>query len=105
MGKVGADISLTDGQKAAELVMLNILATVKGTVGSLERVYRLVKLLVFVNSAPGFVEQHKVADGATDLLVRVFGSETGKPARSAVGVAELPLNLSVEIEAILEIRD
>ena len=82
--------------------MLNLLATVKAEVGDLSRVTRFVKVVVFVNSAPHYTEQHIVADGATDLLVRTFGDRIGRPARSAVGVAVLPLGFAVEIEAIVE---
>ena len=71
--------------------MLNLLATVRAELGSLSQVARVVKVVVFVNSAPGLAEQHLVANGASDLLVRTFGDAIGRPARSAVGVAALPL--------------
>ena len=83
--------------------MLNLLATVKAEVGDLSHVSRFVKVMVFVNSAPDFAEQHLVANGATDLLVRAFGDRIGRPARSAVGVSALPLGFAVEIEAIVEV--
>ena len=70
--------------------------------GSLSAVTRVVKVVVFVNSTPDFTEQHLVANGATDLLVRAFGDEAGRPARSAVGVAALPLGFAVEIEALFQ---
>lgn len=101
-GRLGEDLSTKDGRRAAEAVMLNLLATVQAELGSLSAVAQVVKVVVFVNSAPGFTEQHLVADGATDLLARVFGDAVGRPARSAVGVAALPLGFAVEIEAVLE---
>lgn len=103
LGRLGESLSTEQGAKAAEAVMLNLLATVRKEVGDLDRVVRFVKLLVFVSSAPGFDEQHLVADGATDVLARLFGDEVGRPARSAVGVAALPLGFAVEIEAVLEV--
>jgi enamine deaminase RidA (YjgF/YER057c/UK114 family) len=102
-GKLGADLSTDEGRSAAEAVMLNLLATVKAELGELSRVARVLKLVVFVNSTPDFTDQHLVADGATDLLVHAFG-DVGRPARSAVGVAALPLNFAVEIEAIVQTR-
>jgi len=102
-GRLGEDLSTADGTVAAETVMLNLLATVKAQVGNLSRVARFVKVVIFVNSAPDFTEQHLVANGATDLLVRVFGDRIGRPARSAVGVPALPLGFAVEIEAVLEL--
>jgi enamine deaminase RidA (YjgF/YER057c/UK114 family) len=104
LGRLGESLSTEQGAKAAKAVMLNLLATVREEVGDLDRVVRFVKLLVFVSSAPGFNEQHLVANGATDLLVRLFGDVVGRPARSAVGVAALPLGFAVEIEAVLEVR-
>jgi enamine deaminase RidA (YjgF/YER057c/UK114 family) len=101
-GRLGEDLFTEDGRLAAEAVMLNLLATVRAELGSLSAVARVVKVLVFVNSAPDFVEQHLVANGATDLLVQAFGDAVGRPARSAVGVAALPLGFAVEIEAVLE---
>jgi enamine deaminase RidA (YjgF/YER057c/UK114 family) len=98
-GRLGEQLSTADGTVAAEAV----LATVKAEVGDLSRVARFVKVVVFVNSAPNFVEQHIVANGATDLLVRAFGDRIGRPARSAVGVAALPLGFAVEIEAVVEV--
>jgi enamine deaminase RidA (YjgF/YER057c/UK114 family) len=101
-GLLGRDTDLTAGKEAARLCAINILAQAKAALGDLERIKRLVKITVFVASAPGFNEQHLVANGASDFLVEAIG-ERGKHARSAVGVAELPLNASVEIEAIFEI--
>lgn len=103
-GKLGKDVSLVQGQEAARQSCLNALAAARKALGSLDRVARVVKVVGFVASGPGFTDQPKVVNGASDLLVQVFG-ENGKHARSAVGVAELPLGVCVEIEMVLEIRD
>jgi enamine deaminase RidA (YjgF/YER057c/UK114 family) len=102
-GRLGEDLSVAEGAEAAEAAMLHLLATVKTEVGDLSRIARFIKVVVFVNSSPDFAEQHLVADGATDLLVRAFGDRVGRPARSAVGVAALPLGFAVEVEAIVEL--
>ena len=104
LGRLGADLSTREGAAVAEVVMLGLLATVKARLGELSRVARFVKVVVFVSSTAEFAEQHVVADGATNLLVEVFGEDAGRPARSAVGVAGLPLGFAVEIEAVLEVR-
>lgn len=104
VGKLGRDMDVETGQKAARLVMLNMLATLKAELGELDRVERVVKLLVMVNSAPDFAKQPLVANGASDLLVEIFGEERGKHARSAVGMGALPFGISVEIEGIFQIR-
>jgi len=83
--------------------MLNMLATIKEALGELDRVKRVVKLLVLVNSMPDFGDQPAVANGASDLLVEIFGPERGPHARSAVGMAALPFGIAVEIEGIFEI--
>jgi len=101
-GKVGKDISLDDGYQAARLSAFHALASAKEVVGNLDFINRVVKVTGFVNAAPGFIEIPKVINGASDLLVEIFG-EKGKHARSAIGVAELPLNSAVEIEVIFEI--
>ncbi|CDX52975.1 Endoribonuclease L-PSP [Mesorhizobium plurifarium] len=101
-GLLGRDLDVAAGTLAAKQCALNILAQAKACLGSLERVARIVKITVFVASAADFTEQHLVANGASDFLVDVFG-EKGKHARSAVGVAALPMNAPVEIEAIIEI--
>ena len=101
-GKLGANLTVADGQQAARVVALNLLSTLKAELGELSRVSRFVKLLVMVNSTPDFAEHHLVANGATDLLVTAFG-DAGRPARSAVGVPSLPLGFAVEIEAIVEV--
>jgi enamine deaminase RidA (YjgF/YER057c/UK114 family) len=103
-GKVGKDLSLEQGYQAARAAGLNVLATARATVGSLDKVKKIVKVLGMVNSAPGFTDQPKVINGFSDLMVEVFGEAIGKHARSAVGVAELPFNIPVEIEVILEVE-
>lgn len=102
IGLLGRDVDVPAGKEAAKYCAINILAQVKAALGSLDRVGKLVKVTVFVASDPGFTEQHLVANGASDFLAEVLG-EKGKHARSAVGVAALPLNAPVEIEAIVEI--
>ncbi|PLK71073.1 hypothetical protein C0V73_10675 [Rhizobium sp. TH135] len=102
-GLVGGDVVLADAQRAAELCAINILAQAKAALsGDLSRITRVVKLNGFVASAPGFIEQHLVINGASNLIANVLG-DAGKHARAAVGVAQLPLNAAVEIDAILEI--
>ncbi len=102
-GLVGGDVVLADAQRAAELCAINILAQAKAALsGDLSRISRVVKLNGFVASAPGFIEQHLVINGASNLIANVLG-DAGKHARAAVGVAQLPLNAAVEIDAILEI--
>lgn len=103
LGKLGREIDVAEGQESAQLVILNALATLKREIGELDRVSRIVKLLVLVNSAPDFIEQHKVANGASDLLVEIFGEERGKHGRSAIGMGSLPFGISVEIEMIVEV--
>jgi len=104
-GKLGRDMDVETGKKAAQLTMLNLLATLKAELGELDRIERVVKLLVLVNSAPDFAEQPFVANGASDLLVEIFGPERGRHARSAIGVGALPFGISVEIEGIFELRE
>ena len=102
-GKVGKDFDVEEGYLAARQSMLNLLSAVKGELGELSRVKRVVKILGFVNCTPDFTDQPKVMNGASDLLVEVFG-EKGKHGRSAVGMQQLPGNTAVEIEMILEIE-
>jgi enamine deaminase RidA (YjgF/YER057c/UK114 family) len=102
-GKVGRDLSIEDGYKVAREVGINLLGTAKALLGSLDRVKRVVKVLGMVNSAEGFGDQPKVINGFSDLMVEVFG-ENGRHARSAVGMAELPSGIPVEIEMILEVE-
>jgi enamine deaminase RidA (YjgF/YER057c/UK114 family) len=103
LGKLGAELTIDDGYQAARLVMLNCLATLKAEIGNLDQVTRVVKLLGMVNSAPDFTDQPLVIDGASDLLTEILGQERGKHARSAVGMASLPMGISVEIEMVVEI--
>lgn len=103
-GKLGAELTVDLGKHEAEVTILNILASLKADLGELSRVSRFVRLLVFVNATPEFTEHHLVANGATDLLVKLFG-DMGRPALAEVGVASLPFNGSVEIEALVEVRD
>jgi len=102
-GKVGRDLSTEDGYKVAREVGVNLLGTARSMLGSLDKVKRIVKVLGMVNSAEGFGEQPKVINGFSDLMVEVFG-EQGRHARSAVGMAELPSGIPVEIEMILEVE-
>lgn len=101
-GKLGANVSLEDGQIAARHCAINILAQAQAALGDLETIGRLLKLTVFVASEASFTEQHKVANGASDFLVEILG-DRGRHARSAVGVPALPLDAAVEIEALFEI--
>lgn len=103
IGKVGKDLSEEDAQKAAQICALNCLAAIKSIVGSLDSVEEVLKLTVFVNSADGFTSQPKVANGASELIGKIFG-ENGLHVRSAVGVSELPLNAAVEIEMIVRVK-
>lgn len=102
-GLLGATVDVAEGQRAARLCAINVLAQAKAALGDLEHIERVVKITVFVASDPRFTEQHLVANGASDLFVDVLG-ERGKHARSAVGVARLPLDAAVEVEAIIETR-
>ncbi|KPF93390.1 hypothetical protein IP81_04020 [Novosphingobium sp. AAP83] len=102
-GRLGKDVSLEDGNAAAQACGLMILAQVKAALGSLDRVERVVKLGAFISSAKDFTDQPKVANGASELMVAAFG-DVGKHARSAVGVPVLPLGAAVEVDAIFAIR-
>jgi len=102
-GKVGAETGLERAQEAARLCILQALACLKQSLGSLDRVDRILKVTGFVASAASFNQQPKVIDAASELLVKVFG-ENGRHARSAVGVAELPRNASVEIELVVSLQ-
>jgi enamine deaminase RidA (YjgF/YER057c/UK114 family) len=103
VGKVGQDLTVEDGYQAAQLVALNCLASVKEALGDLDRVKRVVKLLGMVNCAPDFTQQPQVINGASDLLVDLYG-DAGRHARSAVGMGSLPQGIAVEIEMILEVE-
>ncbi|PDQ20240.1 hypothetical protein CN311_15125 [Mesorhizobium sanjuanii] len=102
-GLLGRDVDTASGKEAAKYCAINILAQAKTALGDLDKISRLVKITVFVASVPDYVEQHLVANGASDFLVAVLG-ERGKHARAAVGTASLPLNAAVEIEAIFEVE-
>jgi enamine deaminase RidA (YjgF/YER057c/UK114 family) len=103
-GKVGRDVTVKEGYQAARQAGMILLANVRANLGTLNRVKRVVKVLGMVNSADGFAEQPAVINGFSDLMVEVFGEAVGKHARSAVGVAALPGNAPVEVEAILEVE-
>lgn len=102
-GKLGAEVNEEAGRNAAEICALNCLSVIKTIIGDLDKIEQVVKLTAFVNSADGFTNQPKVANGASELLGKIFG-ENGKHVRSAVGVNELPLNAPVEIEMIVKIK-
>jgi enamine deaminase RidA (YjgF/YER057c/UK114 family) len=102
LGKVGKEVSVEDGQKAARLCALNILAQARAFLGGLDRVKRVVMVQGFVNGVPDFVDHPKVVNGASDLFVELFG-DAGKHARFAVGAGSLPVNVAVEVAAVLEI--
>jgi enamine deaminase RidA (YjgF/YER057c/UK114 family) len=101
-GKVGSDVDLETAKDAAKITCLNGLAALKAEIGELSKVTRVVKLTVFVNSAPGFDQQPLVGNGASELLQEIFG-DAGRHARSAVGMAELPFGMPVEIEFVFEV--
>jgi enamine deaminase RidA (YjgF/YER057c/UK114 family) len=102
-GKVGADLSLDDGRRAARMTGLSILATLDAELG-LDRIERIVTVFGMVNVAPGFHQTPAVIDGCSDLLVEVFG-DAGRHARSAVGMAALPFDIAVEVELVARLRD
>jgi enamine deaminase RidA (YjgF/YER057c/UK114 family) len=104
MGKLGHDLTTADGYAAARQAAINLLGAVRNAIGDLNRVTRVVKLLGMVNSAEDFIEQSRVIDGASDLFHEVFG-DVALHTRSAVGMAQLPRNNCVELEAILELAD
>jgi enamine deaminase RidA (YjgF/YER057c/UK114 family) len=103
-GRVGADITEEQGIEAARTVGLTMLATIQAQLGSLDRVKRIIKVLGMVNAASDFEQHPKVINGFSDLMVEIWG-ENGRAARSAVGMGSLPGNISVEIEAILELHE
>jgi enamine deaminase RidA (YjgF/YER057c/UK114 family) len=101
-GKLGSDLTTVDGKQAAQSIAIDLLATLQAAVGDLDKIRRIVKLLVLVNSTPTFTEQHLVANGASELFVEIFG-ERGAHARSAIGIAQIPFGSCVEIELIAEL--
>ena len=102
VGKLGQDLDVAEGQKAARVCAINILANLKAALGDLEKVKRVVKLTGFVNCTPDFTEPHLVMNGCSDFIIEVLG-ERGKHTRSAVGMGTLPLGVAVEVEAIVEV--
>lgn len=103
-GKLGSTMSVEQGYEAARVVGLNMLANIRGQLGSLDKVKRVVKVLGMVNATPDFEDPPKVINGFSDLLVEVFG-DAGRGARSAVGMATLPFQMAVEVEMVLEVTD
>ena len=101
-GKLGADVTTEQGKEAARAIAIDLMATLQSATGDLNKIKRIVKLMVLVNSAPAFTEQHLVANGASELFADVFGAN-GAHARSAFGVAQIPFGSCVEIELIAEI--
>ena len=104
LGKLGADLTIEQGYDCARQVMLNLLSSLKEEIGDLDKVSRVVKLLCMVNAAPDFGDTPRVANGASDLLVELYG-DAGQHARSAVGMATLPSGMPVEIEMVVEVQD
>ncbi|MCV2880260.1 RidA family protein [Sedimentimonas flavescens] len=102
-GRLGADMDVSEGALAARFCGLALIAQAKAALGDLDRIKRVVKLVGFVNSTPDFIDQPKVINGCSDLMVEVFG-EAGRHARSAVSAASLPLGVSIEIEGIFEVE-
>ena len=103
-GKVGGEIGVDEARQAARICAVNVIAQIRGALGGdLDRVRRVVKLVVFVNAAPDFTDHPQVANGASDLMMEVFGDK-GRHARSAVGAGSLPLNASVEVEGVFEVE-
>ncbi len=103
-GKVPVTISEEDAIKAAEICALNCLSVIKSEIDDLDKIERIVKVTVFVNSAEDYTKQPTIANGASELFVKIFG-ESGKHSRSAVGVSSLPLNAPVEVELIAELKE
>lgn len=103
-GKVGSEVTVEEAYHSARLTALSILGSLKRELGNLERICNWIKVLGMVNSAPGFQQQPAVINGFSDLILELFGLEIGRHARSAVGMAELPFNIPVEIEAEVEIK-
>jgi len=101
-GQLGGGVSIEDGQKAARACAVNLLAQVKAALGDLDKVVRVVRLGGFVNAAPGFIDGPKVMNGASDLMVTVFGDK-GRHARTTVGVSALPGNAAIEVEGLFEV--
>jgi enamine deaminase RidA (YjgF/YER057c/UK114 family) len=103
VGQLGATMATDEGKAAARAVAIDLMGTLQAAVGDLAKVQRIVKVLSLVNSAPSYTEHHLVTNGCSELLVEVFGKDVGSHARSAFGVAQLPLGACVEIELIAEV--
>jgi enamine deaminase RidA (YjgF/YER057c/UK114 family) len=103
-GRLGEDLTVAQGKEAARLVGLNILSTVRNTLGSLDRVKRLVKALGMVNATPDFIEHPQVINGFSELMAQVLGDDAGVGTRSAVGMGSLPGNIPVEVECLFEVE-
>ncbi len=103
-GKLGRDLSIDEGYAAAKQTGISLLSTLKAAIGDLSKVKRIVKVLGMVNGTENFIDQPKVINGFSDLMVAVFGDK-GRHARSAVGMASLPMNMAVEIEMVVEVED
>jgi len=104
VGQFGKNLSTEEGKQAARAVAVDLMGTLHAAVGDLNRVKRIVKLMALVNSTPDFTEQHLVTNGASELIGQVFGADKGAHARSAFGVAQIPLGACVEIEMIAEVE-
>ncbi|MCA6216193.1 RidA family protein [Ideonella sp. B7] len=104
IGQLGATMGTEEGQQAARAIAIDLLGTLQAAAGDLERVARIVKVVSLVNSAPTYTEQHLVTNGCSELLVEVFGADIGSHARSAFGVAQLPMGACVEIELVAELK-
>lgn len=104
-GKVGAGVTVEEAYVHARLTTINVISILHDTLGSLDRVERIVKVLGFVNAAPDFEDHPKVIDGCSDLLVQVFGPERGAHCRSAIGAGSLPRQITVEIEMVVSVED
>jgi len=103
-GKVGKDLGIEEGYEAAKICALNLLSVIKAELGDLDKVKRIVKITGYINSASGFTEQPKVLNGASELLLEVFGDK-GRHARAAIGVSGLALDAPLEVEVIVEVKD
>lgn len=103
-GKLGDDLTVEQGYEAARLTAIALLASLRQEIGDLDEVTRIVRVFGMVNSTPSFVDQPAVINGASDLLVELFGEERGKHARAAVGMVSLPIGIAVEIEMVVEVR-
>jgi len=103
IGKVPTDVNMEEAHLAARQALLNALSAARGELASLDKIARIVRLNVFVSSAPGFTDQAKVANGASEMLLEIFG-QAGRHTRCAIGAAELPLNATVEIDMIAELK-